>query len=240
MEEEHSIMENSWIPYTCYRQYILGNSIFLVPGNIMVFLAEIRKATCCVKMRFYALWCSPEISLTKTLLGWLSVAKVTTVGLHISLNTWTWLDKWWKSFGPGGALTWKGSTGMSGSQDPLFTPLLPPFRSPVAAWFSSLDPTLSEKLEILTHTREIFQKFKEFSALQPKFGSNFSSLALKMLKIFSSLDLTFAKKNQFFRPPFRRSAPDIPTQTKVECPPRVKTTHHIQGLCFSFNILERE
>ena len=53
--------------------------------------------------------------------------------------------------------------------------------------------------------KENSEKFEEFSALQPKFGSDFGSYrppkALKMLKIFSSMDLTFAKKrkkNQFF------------------------------------------
>ena len=100
----------------------------------------------------------------------------------------------------GGALTWKGGMGMSGGQDPLFTPLPPFFRSSVAAWFSSLDPHFEQKYQILTPTREICQNFEEFSALSPKFGSNFSSLPLKMLKIFSSLDLTFAKI-QFLDPP---------------------------------------
>ena len=35
-----------------------------------------------------------------------------------------------------------------------------------------------------------------------------------MLKIFSSLDLTFAK-NQFFRPSFWYFVPDVPTKNKV-------------------------
>ena len=56
-----------------------------------------------------------------------------------------------------------------------------------------------------------------------EFCSNFSLQALKMLKLFSSLDLTFATKKisslDDFRPPFQRSAPDIPKQTKVEHPP---------------------
>ena len=94
-----------------------------------------------------------------------------------------------------GALTWKGGMGLSDSQDPLFMPLQPFFRSLVAASFNSLNPHFEQKYQILTPTREIYQKIEEFSDLQPKFSSNFSSQALKMLKIFSSLDLTFAKKS---------------------------------------------
>ena len=111
---------------------------------------------------------------------------------------------------PGAA---QGGTGMSGGQYPLFTPL-PPFFSPMQLQHDSvlLTPTLSK-------TREIFPKFKDFSLLQQKCGPNFSSQALKMLKIFSSLDLTFKKKIGSLDPiSVRGSAPDIPTQTKVECP----------------------
>ena len=118
----------------------------------------------------------------------------------------------------GGVLTLKGGTPMSGGQDPLFTPLPPFLRPPVTASFSSLDPYFDQNLQIVAPTREISRNFKENSALQPKFGSNFSSQAQNMLKNFSSLDHTFAK-NQFFSPLFRRSAPSIPTQKKVECPP---------------------
>ena len=62
--------------------------------------------------------------------------------------------------GEGGALIWKGGMCMSGSQDLLFMPLLPFFRSPVAAWFSSLDPHFEQNYQILTPTREICQKFE--------------------------------------------------------------------------------
>ena len=126
-----------------------------------------------------------------------------------------------------GALTWKGGMGMSGGQDPLFTPFLPFFRSPVAAWFSSIDPHFEQKYHILTPTREICQISEEISALQPKFGSNFSYLAPKSVENFQFPRPYFRKKKktktktkkQFFRPPFRRFAPDKPTINKVECPP---------------------
>ena len=60
--------------------------------------------------------------------------------------------------GGGTHLTWKGGMGMSGGQDPLFTPLPPFFRSPVAAWFSFFRPHLEQKYQILTSTKEICQK----------------------------------------------------------------------------------
>ena len=85
----------------------------------------------------------------------------------------------------GRALTWKGGMGMYGGQDLLFTPLPPFFRSVVAAWFTSLDPHFEQKYQILTPMnmmRKICQKIEEFSALQPKFGSNFSSKPSKCWK----------------------------------------------------------
>ena len=66
-------------------------------------------------------------------------------------------------------------------------------------------PHFEQKYQILTPTREIRQKFGEFSALQPKFGSNFSLKALKMLAIFSSLYLSFAKKISSLDPHFGAS-----------------------------------
>ena len=81
-------------------------------------------------------------------------------------NCRMWLFDMLCGCGVGGARIKKGGTSMSGDQDPLFTPLLPFFRSPVAAWFSSLDPNFEQKYQILTPTREILQR---------KFFSNFSS-----------------------------------------------------------------
>ena len=122
---------------------------------------------------------------------------------------------------PGGALTLKGGIPMSGGQDPHLTPLPPFLRPPVTASFSSLDPHFYKKWKILAPTWEILKNFKGNSALQPKFASDLSSNALKFLKISSSLDHTFAK-NPFFRPPFRRSAPNIRTPIFFECPLRVQ------------------
>ena len=70
---------------------------------------------------------------------------------------------------PGGALTWKGGMGMSGGQDPLFTPLPLLFRSPVAAWFSSLDSTLS--------------KNNKFWLLREKFVENLNNFQLCSLNL---------------------------------------------------------
>ena len=75
---------------------------------------------------------------------------------------------------------------MSGGQDPVFTPLSLFFRPLITASFCSLDPTFEQKLQILAPTRE---NFKENSALQPKFSSNFSSQALQMCNNFSSLTI---------------------------------------------------
>ena len=86
---------------------------------------------------------------------------------------------------------------------PLFTSLLLLFRSPVAAWFSSLDPTLSKNNKFWLLQEKFVKKFKGFSALQPKFGPNFSSKAPKMFKNFSSFELTLLSQiNPFFRPLF--------------------------------------
>ena len=51
-----------------------------------------------------------------------------------------------------------------------------------------------------------------------------------MLKIFSSLDLTFEKKkkkNQFFRPPILHFASNFPTKNKVECPLGLEPINHL-------------
>ena len=74
------------------------------------------------------------------------------------------VDQTWE-----GALTWKGGTGISSGQDTLFMPLPLLFSSPVTTWFSFWSPPLwvkNKKLS-LTASKEICQKFKEFSALQP-------------------------------------------------------------------------
>ena len=68
-----------------------------------------------------------------------------------------------------GALTLKGGVGMSGGQDPLFTPLPPFFRPPFAAWFSSLDPTLG--------------KNNKFRILWEKFVKNFKNIQLYSLNL---------------------------------------------------------
>ena len=51
-------------------------------------------------------------------------------------------------------------------------------KTPFAAhlFCSRLDPHFKQKYQILTPTREICQKFEEFPAVKPKFGSDFSSL----------------------------------------------------------------
>ena len=120
---------------------------------------------------------------------------------------------------PGGTHL-KGGTDMSGGQDPLFTPLLPLNRSPVAAWFSSLDPTLSKNDKFWLLWERFVKKLQNFLALQPKFGKislhkpqnvdNFQFLLLQKKE---------KRKSQFFRPPFWPSTLDIPTPENVECPP---------------------
>ena len=64
----------------------------------------------------------------------------------------------------GGALSWKGGTGMSGGQDPFFMPLSPLFRSPVAAWLSSLDPTLSKNYKFWLLREKFAKKLNNFSS----------------------------------------------------------------------------
>ena len=64
----------------------------------------------------------------------------------------------WAIFYWEGALTFKGGTGMSSGQDPIFPPLLPIFRHPVTASFNSLEPHFEQKSQILPSTREIFEK----------------------------------------------------------------------------------
>ena len=66
---------------------------------------------------------------------------------------------------------------------------------------------------------QIVKIFKNFQLYSLNLPPKLQFISSKIFKNFSSLDLTFAKKNQFFRPPFRRSGPDIPTPKKVECPP---------------------
>ena len=105
-----------------------------------------------------------------------------------------------------GALTWKGGVAMSSSQDPLFTPV-PPFFTQLQH-DSVLYPTVSKNIK--------------FWHLQEKFVKNSKNFQLcslnKLLKISSFIDLTLVK-NHFFRPPFWRFAPDIPTKNKLEWPP---------------------
>ena len=132
--------------------------------------------------------------------------------------------------GGGEALTWKGGTGTSGGQDSLFTPLLPLFRSPVAAWFSSLDPTLSKNDKFWLLREKFAKNIKNFQFCSLNL-TQISVQALKMLKIFSSLDLTFSwkkkpkqnkqtkKKTSFLDPHFgtlRRTS--LPKQ-KLSAPP---------------------
>ena len=100
---------------------------------------------------------------------WHEKKNLTKLYLVITNNLKTWKKSVtigsFERIGPGGgALTWKGGMGMSGSQDPIFMPLPPFFRSPVAAWFSSLDPHFEQKYQILTPAREICQKFAEFTS----------------------------------------------------------------------------
>ena len=74
---------------------------------------------------------------------------------------------------PEGALTWKGGKGMSGGQDPLFTPLPPFFRSPVAAWFSSLDPYFEQK----------YKFFDSYEKNLSKIWKNFQFCSLNLAQI---------------------------------------------------------
>ena len=56
----------------------------------------------------------------------------------------------------------KGGMGMSGGQDPLFTSLLPFYRSPVTTWFSSLDPTLSKNIKFWLLHEKLVKNLKNF------------------------------------------------------------------------------
>ena len=87
------------------------------------------------------------------------------------------------------------------------------FRPPLWAKLTNFD----------SYERNGSKKFKNFQL----FSLNLAQISVhkpqKFWKNFSSLDLTFAK-NQFFRPLFWRSAPDIPTKRKIECPPGGQTS----------------
>ena len=74
-------------------------------------------------------------------------------------------------------------------------------------YHSVLRSPLWAKINVLAPAREI-------SALQPKFGSNFSSQALKISKNFSSLDLMFAKKKKSSLAPISVLHAEHPHQTK--------------------------
>ena len=113
----------------------------------------------------------------------------------------------------GGAFNLKGGMGMSGSQHPLFMPPSPFFRSPVAAWVSSLDPTLNKDNESWLLQEKFVKNIKNFQLYSLIFGHKLP----KYSKISVPLTLLL-QKNQFLDPlfgaPCRTSLPK-----KVQCPP---------------------
>ena len=115
---------------------------------------------------------------------------------HKSL-TETWNLSCVEYLGGGGlpekvVLVW--GMGISVGQDPFFVLLSLFFRSPIAAWFSSLDPTLSKNYKFWLLKEKFPPNSKNVQFCSLKIWPKFSSQALKILKIFSSLYLTFAEK----------------------------------------------
>ena len=88
--------------------------------------------------------------------------------------------------------------------------------------------------------REICLKIQEFAALHPKLGPNSLHTPRKFENFqFLRPYYTFAK-NQFFRPLFRSSMPDIPTKTKLSAPPPLnpyKLIHFISNSKMKLKVL---
>ncbi len=88
-----------------------------------------------------------------------------------------------KVTGPGGALTWKDDTGLTGGQDPLFQALWPLTKPPVSLCSSSEDPSF---LKVLIFNQKIGKCF-EFSRSKNPFFARISALYLKNFLIIAAL-----------------------------------------------------
>ena len=81
-----------------------------------------------------------------------------------------------------------------------------------------LTPTLSKSIKFDSCERNL-SNLKNFQLC----SLNLAQISSQNVEHFQFLRPYFCKKKKkkFFRPQFRRFAPDIPTKNKVECPPRV-------------------
>ena len=106
---------------------------------------------------------------------------------------------------PGGHWPRKGVWGCTA----VMTPFFQASRRSLAYQFAIIAPLLCPP----------FSNFRKIFNFQPCFGQNFSSQDANFPN-FHSLDPSFFKENPLLRPYFLKPVWHIPTQKKVECPPR--------------------